>query len=961
MLAAGGGAKAVQMLSPTFTELPVSNLTDVCEVCQDVSQFGQNRELPKDESMERCHSGQVHPLTKDQNTLSSKLQHSISFTTFSKSGTILVPACNCKTCRSQDWRCDEEFELDASQRLSRQRLSESNLQKLVSGSGGPARKPSLARSPTSKRMSDSRQSLLDYNLTIGGDFNQQLLENAQWQAPPPRDILFRNASEGALRAQRPSQKLLRLKQARENLRYKVSDSRCRKRQMELEFVAKARSRLEERHSAAEVRRQHIDEMRAEVRSSQTIRLKVAKQHFLEDQARRWFEILVVVMALNSSSRGAILWRLRKLDQFGSVFANHLLQVDERESKKGGLLMEKTYRNVDEQSVAKEIGVTTVAMRPSIEADPSLVMSAVGPPEASTRQSKTTVTVKPDANPEVLSTEASKPSASQRKATNRLTVESEGNTLSADGELPSSKRPSASDDTAIPSSPLPMGHSRKHSFRNVSREVWTAIHRRGNDDEQILDASKEDHRSEINQRRMVIYALQKKTVGGSAAQAHFMGLWQNVRQDDDQTQWNLSPDGRRFRDVNELLRVAIRHSEVTWTLWKLPLSITMFIARLRYRPKRNEHAGNILRKFLMAATSQNAMLRAIRRFTWSVRLVQGKIRAYLELQRLQKMDVAETWMLCEENELKRIWASADRKTLQSERDRLMGIRSAKEKEHVERIIALTRENMKRYLHPKTEGDFVILRTMLDRHLLPSGLRAVTIAQIFHRKRSLYKKSLFCYDLDVEAYKRAITTWKDIDQAIKMLDPLSHNPAPKPRAPLQPRLNKTVDKECLRRIVIRVMRWHEDNREALEDFLTKRQTLTPDQRWRQAFAIISGKSQDLHSSVIQPIIDVVNEEVDPENLIVKRNAQISVTLDRNVISLATKMHEDSQQKRLRTRPSSAPPGNRAEKPPPNSGTQQEVKSTAPSTSSASRPTSAPQRKAVTAKAKGTGLTRKRGSLI
>jgi hypothetical protein len=319
-----------------------------------------------------------------------------------------------------------------------------------------------------------------------------------------------------------------------------------------------------------------------------------------------------------------------------------------------------------------------------------------------------------------------------------------------------------------------------------------------------------------------------------------------------------------------------------------------------------------------------------------------------------MDIAEDWLTCEEHELKRMWASADRKTLQSERNRLMGIRSAKDKENVERIIALTRENMKRYLHPKTEGDFVIVRTMLDRQLLPSGLRAVTIAQIFTRKRMIYKKALICYDFDLEAYNRASTTWRDIDQAIRMLDPHGSNPAPVPRKPLQPRLSTQIDKDCLRRIVFRVMRWYEDNHQALQEFLINRQQLTPEQRWRQAYKVISGKSTDLKDTVIQPIIDIVNQEVEPEDLMTKRNAQI---IDPNVVKMATQMHEDRLFKRSQLRPSSAPPGNRVENHPPNNGSPQ-VKSSTQSTISASRPTSAPQRKNVAAKAK---LTRKRGSII
>jgi len=368
---------------------------------------------------------------------------------------------------------------------------------------------------------------------------------------------------------------------------------------------------------------------------------------------------------------------------------------------------------------------------------------------------------------------------------------------------------------------------------------------------------------------------------------------------------------------------------------------------------------MLRKFLTAAASQNALLRAIRRFTWAVRIVQTKVKAWLKSIHGQQMEIAENWIICEESEVKRTWASADRKIIQAERDRLMGIRSAKDKENVERLITLTKTNMKRYLHPKTDADFMIVRTMLDRALLPLGLRNMTIAQIFQRKRSLYKKSMFMYSQDVEAFNRATTTWIDIDQAIRMIDPSGCNPAPKPRPPLQPRLSTKIEYDCLRRVVIRVTRWYEDNQKGLQEFLDSQQSLSAEQRWRQAFAVISGKVQDMHDTVLQPIADIVTDEVDPENLLQKRNAQI---LDTNVISLATKMHEQTLEKKAnKARPASAPPGRSAAKLQANEVGKEEGRSSAEIVpKSASRPTSAVQSKAgTTVRAKGMASLTKVGS--
>eukprot|EP00746_Dinoflagellata_sp_MGD_P006679 gnl/MRDRNA2_/MRDRNA2_113124_c0_seq1.p1 gnl/MRDRNA2_/MRDRNA2_113124_c0~~gnl/MRDRNA2_/MRDRNA2_113124_c0_seq1.p1 ORF type:complete len:954 (+),score=156.07 gnl/MRDRNA2_/MRDRNA2_113124_c0_seq1:64-2925(+) len=953
MIAAGGGAKAVQMLSPTSVE-PVSQVIDVSQFCHN----GDFESLV--DRTGSSYNGQLHPLTADQNILSSKMYRSISCATFSTGGTVHLEACNCKTCRCQDWRCDEEFEQDPEQRRSTRASDIFKLAKAAAASGSASPKKSMHRSPTAKRMSDARLSCLDFNLTIGGDFNQQLLDNAQWQAPPPQDKLFRNASDSALREQRPSQKRLRLQQARENLRYKIADSRIRKRQMELDFVQKTRSRLEERHSAADVRRHQIDEMRAEVKSNKEVRLKVAKQQFLDEQGQRWLELMVVVMALGQFSRGTILWRLKRLSTYGSVFAKLLLKLD-TDSQHPQSVSEPVTNveaaQVNHNTAAHELGVAKVTFRPTIDPDKASMVPPTTSSLSTRRQSRRDSTQDVDSNAEV----------SMRRSTRRLTIPQElaGDTAAGDStssmrrpssSVHSQSQPSTPASPASPSSPI-LRSSRRRTFKDVSQQVWACIHTNGKDGI-VLDGSKEEDAAEINERKMMIYALQKKHQANSSAGAVFLHIWKSVHKEDDHTPCCISPNAKSFQDMNAILRVAIMKAEVTWSHWKIPLFVTTFVARLRYRPRRRENCANILKKFLLAATSQNAMLRAIRRFTWSVRIVQLKIKAWLALLRKEKMDVAETWITCEESELKRMWASADRKTLQSERDRLMGIRSAKDKENIERIIALTRENMKRYLHPKTEGDFVILRTMLDRQLLPSGLRAVTIAQIFQRKRLLYKKAMFCYDLDLEAYARASTTWRDIDQAIRMLDPHGSNPAPLPRKPKPPRLSTAIDKDCLRRIVIRVMRWYEENHSVLESFLAGRQALTPEQRWRQAFRVISGRSSDLQHSVIQPIIDVVNEEVDPENLQAKRNAQI---IDPNVVHLVAKMQEErvSKKGRSHVRPSSAPPGRGVQKPPSNNGVQEEVKSAMPSTGLVSRPTSALQHKNVAAKAKG--LTRKRGSLI
>merc|ERR1712194_206206 len=98
-------------------------------------------------------------------------------------------------------------------------------------------------------------------------------------------------------------------------------------------------------------------------------------------------------------------------------------------------------------------------------------------------------------------------------------------------------------------------------------------------------------------------------------------------------------------------------------------------------------------------------------------------------------------------------------------------------------------------------------------LPDWVYSVIAKHADTARRWLRKKEMKERARVQEKYVQELGMWQDIDQALHLLNPESHNPAPKPQPPEHKKMPRVVEGSAVPRIIRQVRQWFDENRDTL----------------------------------------------------------------------------------------------------------------------------------------------------
>lgn len=273
----------------------------------------------------------------------------------------------------------------------------------------------------------------------------------------------------------------------------------------------------------------------------------------------------------------------------------------------------------------------------------------------------------------------------------------------------------------------------------------------------------------------------------------------------------SPDADIRECLNQIQLASVKRQHV-WKKWTTPIFGILFCAKLSRR-HRSQKSGRIINSFLRTLIVYNHMHMAVKQRMGCIRKIQRFMKKWLDRERTRVYLISELLDRCEGDIVKRRWAEEDRAVIIKEGRRLTRIHAVKERKQCERVIAVAKENYRRYMHPKSDADFFFVREQLDRFRMPLFVRKLLAHHVIAARKTLVKRKLAEHAERHEKYMQEVQMWHDIEQAIQLIDPSGQNLASFPIAPEQKQLPFLVEESSVNKIVRRARTWCEKNRDLL----------------------------------------------------------------------------------------------------------------------------------------------------
>lgn len=262
-----------------------------------------------------------------------------------------------------------------------------------------------------------------------------------------------------------------------------------------------------------------------------------------------------------------------------------------------------------------------------------------------------------------------------------------------------------------------------------------------------------------------------------------------------------------------MQAALSKSERVFHQWSV-LMVCLRVLIILRRKLKYRRAAEAVKTFLRLFNAHGRLHLAAKTRLCMVRKVQEFWRAWLA-SRMARRDLAERMFReAEEAHLKRQWAEEDMGLIQQERRKLFHLRSWKEIQSCERVIKVATENYMRHRAPKTEADRIYVRLQFEKQCLPAHILAFA-ARLAVAARHLLLRFEFRKRERIDSiYLAELQAWQDIEQAVQLLDPSSHNPAPKPQKPTSSRLPMVIEEAGLKSVVRRLQQFYVERRDQVD---------------------------------------------------------------------------------------------------------------------------------------------------
>jgi hypothetical protein len=272
----------------------------------------------------------------------------------------------------------------------------------------------------------------------------------------------------------------------------------------------------------------------------------------------------------------------------------------------------------------------------------------------------------------------------------------------------------------------------------------------------------------------------------------------------------------LKKVFNQIRALTFSGVAVWKSWRHVLLVTHFLTRLRDTPRRKRYYGIVLADFCSKAAGVDKLRMMVRKYYRSVLQLQRAFRAFESRCFAGYVKIEEAWITVEESVLMQRYATAERSDLRAGQEHLESISKARlqEAQKLKRSLNQRRQKLRKQLR---SSDISTLPG--NWKLLPIVIRAMCALDIVARLWLLYKDTLKDFDAEMEQFTNELEVWRDIDQAIRLLDTdgTGRNQAPLPCAPTNPQFEMKLDVKMMRCLVDRLTLWFDEHEQDLKEVI------------------------------------------------------------------------------------------------------------------------------------------------
>eukprot|EP00933_Yihiella_yeosuensis_P006090 TRINITY_DN110740_c0_g1_i1.p1 TRINITY_DN110740_c0_g1~~TRINITY_DN110740_c0_g1_i1.p1 ORF type:complete len:583 (-),score=84.74 TRINITY_DN110740_c0_g1_i1:90-1643(-) len=255
----------------------------------------------------------------------------------------------------------------------------------------------------------------------------------------------------------------------------------------------------------------------------------------------------------------------------------------------------------------------------------------------------------------------------------------------------------------------------------------------------------------------------------------------------------------------------RFCKVAFKRWGLLISVMRAVVRFRRKlrlAKTKRKAAACMHSFVDVLIYGPNFLVLLKRQLRRIHSIQRAVRRYLFRERMRFDLFCAMFHKFELIMLKQRWAKDDLALIKRERRRLADLHVVKEKNSCECLIAVTRENYRKTQHPKSQADFAHIQDLVSRQGVPPTLWKRCAFHARLTRKRVAQREIADRTRAMEAYRRELQTWLDIEQAVHLLDPSAQIQS-QPDPPVITSMPFTSAPFVLQNIVKQVREWYQAN--------------------------------------------------------------------------------------------------------------------------------------------------------
>ncbi|KAF4699749.1 hypothetical protein FOZ62_015088 [Perkinsus olseni] len=321
---------------------------------------------------------------------------------------------------------------------------------------------------------------------------------------------------------------------------------------------------------------------------------------------------------------------------------------------------------------------------------------------------------------------------------------------------------------------------------------------------------------------------------------------------------------------KLARVETPRECSTWMLYNVTFLCVLFYCRLKYRAKRRRRCAEMIRLFFLSVKPGSRIRDTIHKFLSRVRLIQRSVKSWIA-QRLAAAAAGpiDEWMRMELGIIRERWMAEQAAKIAELEARLSKMAAVGQQVDVLEMKQLekSREAYKCIIRPPSANERRVQICVMQKEMVPRCVRLCAVGHLQSLRKRKLREVAAQHREDIERFKMDLKTWRDVDNAVRMISPHQDAHLPTPVCPPAPQPISTAPDGVIEQVIRRLQdevggsdvvgeakrrRFCEDSRSAEEE-------RDGEWLWKDAKQSPSGRYVDLHPALDRVIVSVVEEAI------------------------------------------------------------------------------------------------------